>query len=390
MVHAIDTTIQGLLREQERLDELRPIAAQRFGPRLCDLAYANPYDGTPEAVLQAIHSALDSNRQLTFQYTPYGGATLTRRVVAQDLSRISGLPYQWRDVVLTPGAMAALNIVFRALCRPGDQNEVIVMTPCWLDYPVYLENLGIRGRFVPLNEETLRLDLDAIRAALNPHTRAIIFSQPANPSGIIYDASELQALGQLLDTHAPDVMVLSDEAHRDFVPQGTAIPLPAQYYANSCVLYSFGKRFLMQGQRTGYIAVSPRMPQREAFAKQLTQLCRVTGFCTPTALMQLAIRELIDLDIDYSPILARRRRLIDALRSGGYEVPDTPATFFVYPKTPMEDDFAFISRLAEAGVLAIPATVFHSTGRFRLSATANEAQLEEAARVMNRVLSELS
>ena len=63
MVHAIDGAIQGLLREQERLDELRPIAAQRFGPRLCDLAYANPYDGTPAAVLQAIHAALDSNRQ---------------------------------------------------------------------------------------------------------------------------------------------------------------------------------------------------------------------------------------------------------------------------------------------------------------------------------------
>ena len=243
---------------------------------------------------------------------------------------------------------------------------------------------------MPLNDETLRLDLEAIRAALNPHTRAIILSQPANPSGIIYDAEELQALGQLLETRAPEVMVLSDEAHRDFVPQDIELPLPAQYYANTCVLYSFGKRFLMQGQRTGYIAVSPRMPQREAFAKQLTQLCRVTGFCTPTALMQLAIRELINLEIDYSPIFARRRRLIADLRSGGYDVPDTPATFFVYPKTPMDDDFAFITRLAEAGVLAIPATVFHSTGRFRLSATADEDQLSEAARIMNRVLSELS
>lgn len=387
MRNTINQKLQTLLREQERLDELRPVAVRRFGPRLCDLAYANPYDGTPQVVLDVIHKSLESTRELSFQYTPYGGATLTRRVVAQKLMEQTGVPFHWRDVVMTPGAMAALNLIFRALIREGVTNEVIVIVPCWLDYPLYLENLGIRMVPVTVDPDTLRLDLQKIEDNLTNDTRAVIFSQPANPSGVVYHEQELKSLGELLEAKAPETLLISDEAHRDFAIDP---PLPASYYANTCVIYSFGKRLMMQGQRIGYVAISSNAPARETLRQTLIRLARIMGFCTPTTLMQIAIRELVSTHLDFSHIFTRRQELATALRSGGYNVPESDATFFIYPRTPVEDDFEFVSLLADVGVLALPATVFHSIGRFRLSVTADEEHLIEAAARMNTLLKGLS
>ncbi len=387
MTFALPDRLNQLTDEQERLDALRDDAVRRHGPKLCDLAYANPYDGTPDVVLDAIHDALQSTRQLSFQYTPYGGATISRRLVAQSLARESGVPYQWRDIILTPGAMAGLNIIFRAVMQDEQENEIVVVTPCWLDYPLYLENLGVRAVLVPLAEDTLRLDFAAISAALSSKTRAVILSQPANPSGLVYSESELQQLADLLENEAPDAVLISDECHRDFSID--PVPSPARFYANTCVIYSFGKRLLMQGQRIGYIAVSPNMRDKASLTDLCTQLTRVMGFCTPTALMQLAIRKLIDVKLDHSGIFERQQTFVDALRAGGYEIIRPQATFFIYPKTPIDDDFRFTEMLADNGILAIPAGIFHGRGHFRLSVTADAEHLEQAAERMIRMIENL-
>jgi len=156
--------LEDLLAPQRRFDELRRKTMLRSGVRLADLGYGNAYGGPAAEVLAAIRRALENAGELGLQYTPYGGATVARRLVAEHLSRSSGLAFGARDVVLTPGAMAALNLVFRALRAQGP-GEVIVPVPCWLDYPLYLENLDLVARFVAVDPVTLRLDLAAIAAA---------------------------------------------------------------------------------------------------------------------------------------------------------------------------------------------------------------------------------
>jgi aspartate aminotransferase len=164
--------IEEQLRVQEEFETLREKTTRRAGRGLCDLAYANAWDGPPERVVDALRDALSVGRELDLQYTPYGGSTLTRRLIARQLSESHGLAFRWRDVVLTPGAMAGLNLLFRALRRESARDEVVCITPCWMDYPLYLLNLGLVPRLVPVRPDTLRLDLDAIRDALGPNTRA--------------------------------------------------------------------------------------------------------------------------------------------------------------------------------------------------------------------------
>ena len=372
-----------LLSLQEHFDRLQHDALLRFGHGPCDLAYANPYDGPDPVVLAALREALESDRMLGLQYTPYGGATITRRLIAHKLSARYGRRFNYRDVILTPGAMAALNVVFRAV-RESTGGDVIVITPCWMDTPLYLVQLGLRPVFVPVDPRTLRLDLERLRAALRPTTRAVVFSQPANPTGVIYTRDELAALAAMLRSLDSPPLLVSDECHREVCADGVEVPSPMELYDDTCVIYSFGKSLLIQGQRIGYVAVSPRISGGRAVSELLERTCRMMGFCTPTALMQRAVRRLLDVKPAWlAAIEARRGRVVAALHGAGYELVPPQATFFVYPRCPDPDDLAFAARLAERGTLVLPSTLFHQPGHFRISLTATDAMIARALETLH-------
>jgi aspartate aminotransferase len=248
-----------------------------------------------------------------------------------------------------------------------------------MDYPLYIEQLGMTPVLVPVTRE-LRLDLAAIEAALTPHTRGVVLSQPVNPTGVVYSSGELTTLAAILQSRPEPPLLVSDECHRDV--SAVEIPSPVELYDSTCVIYSFGKAFFMQGQRIGYVATSPRMRDAREFATLLERLARMMGFCTPTALMQIAVRQLIDFTPDFSAIDRRRQQVVSALRQAGFEVVAPDATFFVYPRCLDLDDFSFIERLAERGVLALPAALFHHAGHFRLSLTASDAMFDSALDVL--------
>jgi aspartate aminotransferase len=221
-------------------------------------------------------------------------------------------------------------------------------------------------------------------------------SLPANPTGLIYTADELRALAAVLQRAPSPPLLVSDECHRDVVygdePAGGApLPSPAEHYAATCIVYSFGKSWRMQGQRVGYVAVSPAMPEATAFAARLVTWCRVMGFCTPTALMQLAVRALLGRQPDLTPFAHRRARAIHRLQAAGYDLVPSQATFFLYPRVPRGiDDFAFAEQLAEHGVLVLPAQTFHHTGHVRLALTARDADVDAALEVMAAVAQEVA
>jgi aspartate aminotransferase len=371
------------IEPQEQFEAIRRDAV-RHHARVCDLAYANVHDGAAGIAVEAMRAALDRAGPLDLQYTPYGGATVTRRLVADQLRGRYACEFDWRDVVLTPGAMAALNVLLQSVRLDGAAgNEIVLVAPCWMDYPLYVAQLRMTPILVPVRPD-LHLDLDRLRAAVGPRTRAVVLSQPANPTGVVYDAGELDALARLL-LEAPDPpLLISDECHRDVHRPGLQVPSAIASYPNTAVVYSFGKLFGIQGQRIGYIAISPRMTGRRDMASVCAQLCRVMGYCTPTALMQIAVRALLGRTPDLSAIDRRRTRVVAALRQAGLSVVPPDATFFVYPRTPASDEITFVRLLASRGVLVLPASMFHHTGHIRLSLTATDAMIDEAiARIVD-------
>ena len=363
--------LEPLLQPQERLDRLIAAAFRRLGPRLVDLSYANPYDGPAAEVLDVLKRVAGERTGLSLQYTPYGGRTATRRAVAASLSAACRLMFQYRDVILTSGAMSAVNVVARALFGP--QDEVIVLTPAWQDYPLYLTNLNIPFRFVPLAPDK-HLDLDAVGAALGPGTRGLLFSQPCCPTGVLYSEDELGRLSALLSQaesrFGTSIYLVSDEVHRQLIWSRRAFHSPLQSYPRSVSLYSFGKALSLQGQRIGYVAVSPRMPENEEIRTALERCVRLMGFGSPASLMQYVICDLLDYEPVLDSLAARQVFVRRTLTGYGYDVCEGDASFYVYVKSPLQDDFRFAELLASLGVLVVPSTLFHDPGYVRLSLTA--------------------
>jgi aspartate aminotransferase len=381
----IAPALEMLLQPLEEFEEIRRRAA-RLGDRLCDLSYANPYEGVQQSTREAMRRALGEERLLDLQYSPYGGQTLVRRGVADDLSARQALPYEFRHVILTPGAMAALHLALRATGTTGD--EVVIPVPCWLDYPLYARYLGLCPMLVPLPGPAFDLDLDAIANAVTGRTCAVLLSNPANPTGRSYSREALAGLASVLHEAERNlgrvITLISDETHRDFTEPG-AHYAGATVWPATITVYSFGKYHFIQGQRIGYLAVSPSHPQRDTLSAEIVRWTRVMGFCTPTAHMQAAVFELLSMRHDLSPVALRRRWLLDELCQAGYQVTPADATLFVYVATPAgEEDMPFIRKLADGGLLALPASVFHHRGHFRLALTGGARMLEGGMAVLRR------
>jgi aspartate aminotransferase len=386
----ITPELEALLEPLERFESIRRRAA-RLGGRLADLSYANPHEGVRQAARVVLREALNDERMLDLQYAPFGGQTLARRAAADALRESHELPFDFHDVVLTPGAMSGLHVALRTSGTPGD--EVVIPVPCWLDYPLYARSMDLVPRLVPLAPEGFELDLNAIAEAIGPRTCALILSHPANPTGRNYGADDLVGLGEVLEraeeSSGRTLTLIADETHRDFVEPGRYHSVAA-YVSRVVIVYSFGKYHFMQGQRLGYAATSPRHPERRKLADEMVRWTRIAGIATPTALMQRALPRLLALRYELDWTASWRARLVDVLGRNGYSVTEPDATLFVYVLTPpgYEDDFAFVERLASRGVLALPAPVFHHRGHFRLSLTGSEDMLVRAAAVFEELTGE--
>jgi aspartate aminotransferase len=381
----IPSDFEVLLEPLERFESIRRKTV-RLGDRLCDLSYANPYGGIEEDAKTAIAEALHNERLLSLQYSPFGGQTLVRRAVADALRETHRLPFTFEDIVLTPGAMAALHLALRVVGEPGD--EVVIPVPCWLDFPLYARFVGLNPVTVPLAEHTFDLDVAALEGAMSERTCAVLFSHPANPTGRNYAPSSLERLRaaiQRTETRwGAKVTLIADETHRDFTGPGQYASTAA-FFDRSLIVYSFGKYHFMQGQRLGYVATSPRHPERERVSSEMVRWTRVTGVATPTSLMQRALPRLLELRYEHAWVDEWRQRLVGELSAAEYSVVRPDATLFIYVRTPTGyRDFDFIEELASAGVLALPAPVFHHAGYFRLSLTGSEHMLERAIPVLRR------
>jgi aspartate aminotransferase len=382
----ISSELQDLLEPLERFESTRRKVA-RLGDRLADLSYANPYGGIQEQAKAILRETLDTDRLLDLQYSPFGGKTQVRRAVADSLRHTHNLPFVFSDMVLTPGAMAGLQLALRAAGQPGD--EVIIPVPCWLDYPLYVRSLGLVPVMVPLTSKTFELDLAAIAEAVSAKTCAVLFSQPTNPTGRSYGLAALKGLAEMIaraEQHLGcQVTLVADETHRDFVPEGE-FHSPSIWWDRTLVVYSFGKYHFMQGQRLGYVAVSPNHPFRRHLAEELVLWTRITGVATPTSLMQLAVPRLLSLRYDQEWLVKWRKRFVEELSVQGYVVAPPEATMFVYVQnhSSYDDDFEFVEVLATSGLLVLPAPVFHHRGFFRLSLTGSEPMLEQALSILKR------
>lgn len=376
-------------RFARKLSELAQIQAPYFQmahhPKVAALpADACNFDtGNPtEMPLPGYVAALQkwSVPQANDWFAYFGGDEHARQVVARTLQAQLERPYTADDIVMTNGAFGALAVVFQCLAEAGD--EVIYTVPAWFFYEGMIYYTGATPVPVAICPDDFDLDLKALAAAITEKTKAVLINSPHNPTGKIYPPATLRGLAEILHNasqrYGHPIYLISDEAFRQIRFDNREFPSPTSYYPNSFMVYTYGKTLLNPGDRLGYLAISPELQGREELQEPLFLTKAFAGFATPNSLLMRGLEDIEGLCIDLEQLQQRRDWLVRELRKIGYQVHVPEGTFYLFPRSPLADDWAFIDLLLDQHIYCLPGSVLKLPGYFRLSLTANDQMVEKA------------
>jgi aspartate aminotransferase len=362
-----------------------------YGPEgVYDLSLGNPVLEPPPEFHRLLLQVAQNPPLGLHRYMPNAGFPESRAAVADYLRRRTGLPFTFEDVVMTCGAGGALNVALKAILDPGD--EVLVLAPYFPEYPFYIDNHGGVARIVP-TDASFQPDPERIFHALTPRTRAIILNSPNNPTGVVYTPQALEGVAEALRRgearFGRPIYLLSDEPYSHLVYDGGKAPSPLPFYPRTIVVTSFSKDLSLAGERIGYLAVHPFCPSKGEVVDACIFANRVLGFVNAPALMQFLVRFLLDTPVALEWYQRRRDRLYTALVEMGYRVVKPGGAFYLFPRSPIPDDIAFVQRLQRERVLVVPGSGFGAPAHFRIAYCVEERVIEGALEGLRRVAREV-
>jgi aspartate/methionine/tyrosine aminotransferase len=363
-------------------------AAQDRGEDVIILSVGDPALCTPEPVVERAAAAM---RAGDTHYTPAAGRETLRAAIARLHERRSGQAVGTDQVIVTAGAQNALLVA--ALCISGDRDEILTFDPMYPTYPATLEASGARLVRVPLlASRRFRPDLDDLRAAITPRSRALFFATPGNPTGVVLGDDELAGIGTLARQH--DLWIVADEVYAGIAPGGRVPSLAHAMPDRVVTLGSLSKTHAMCGWRTGWM-VGPRELIRHAENLLMCMLYGLPGFVQEGALAAFEVAA--DSEQRVRDYCARRSRLmLDHLR-------DVPGLRVLAPEAGMFlladvrgtglDSATFAARLFSAvGVSVMDGGAFgeQTRGFVRLSFATEEPLIVEACRRIRRFCTDLA
>ena len=363
---------------------------QQYGDdAVCDFSLGNPDLAPPPAVGDALRAfAEHACEPYSLGYMPNAGFGWAREQLAAHLSKEHGVALTGNDVILTVGAAGALNDIFKAVLEPGD--EVLSVRPYFVEYGFYVANHGGSFRTVPTKPDTFAIDIDAVEQAITPKTRAMIINSPNNPTGVVYTKAELEALAAVLlaasEKNGRPIYLIADEPYRFLTFDGVEVPSVLPLYKYAILASSFSKNLCLAGERLGYAALSPLFEERGELMAALALANRILGYVNPPVVGQQIMRGALGSQVDVSVYARRRTMMADILSAAGIEYQLPKGTFYFFPKVPGGDDVAFVSKLAEELILAVPGSGFGGPGHIRLSFCVEDAVIERSAEGFKRAM----
>ena len=363
---------------------------ERGDDNVFDLSLGNPVAEPPPQFFDELRRFAESPAPGAHRYMPNAGYVETRQAVADALSAETGLAYSADHVVMTVGAAAALNVIVRAICNPGDQ--IAILTPFFGEYMFYILGRDAEPLVIGCGEDFLP-DLAELEEKLSARTRLVILNSPNNPSGAIYPRAFVDSLGQLLERKSEqfgsDIFLVSDEPYRKIIYDDQQYPFPQQAYRRTITVTSHAKDLGLAGDRIGYLALHPEYENGAELLDAFIFCNRVLGFVNAPAIMQHLVRNLQDVTIDIADYQAKRDYLYGVLTDAGYRVRKPEGAFYMFPESPVADELELVDALQRHGVLVVPGRGFGMPGHFRISYCVQQRELEGAAPGFRAAIREL-
>ncbi len=351
-------------------EEGKKLADQYGAENVYDFSLGNPNVPAPEAVEQAICEILREKNSVEIHgYMNNSGYESVRSAIADSLNRRFGVNFSEKNIVMTVGAAGGLNVILKTLLNPGD--EVITFAPFFGEYRSYVANYDGVLKVVPANTETFQPDLATFEAMITEKTKAVIINSPNNPTGVIYSEETIRALTKILCQKEQElgisIYLISDEPYRELAYDGAFVPYLTKYYHNTVVGYSYSKSLSLPGERIGYLVLPQELDDAEDIQSAANAANRILGFVNAPSLMQLAVSRCLDEKTDVAYYDRNRKFLCEGLRKCGFSFVQPEGAFYLFMKSPEEDEVSFCDKAKKHRILMVPGSSFACPGYVRVA-----------------------
>lgn len=356
-----------------------------------DYTLGNPSVPVPDSYNDSIVRLIKEKSAMDLHgYSQSLGIREVRDAVARSISRRFDMNYTLDHIFMTSGAAGAIAHAVRLVTVPGD--EVLTFAPYFPEYGPYVNHSGAVLKVVPPSTKDFQINFEAFESMISEKTMAVLVNSPNNPSGIVYSTQTIIKLADILRDKSKEyghiIYLISDEPYREIVFKGVDAPYIAKYYDATITCYSFSKSLSVPGDRIGYVAINPACPDAEKMIVMCGQISRGIGHNCPSAIIQWAVSENLDVTADISVYEKNMNILYDELTSLGFEVVKPGGTFYIFPKALEDDAVAFCNKGKDYDFIGVPADSFACPGYFRLAYCIETEKVYRSLEALRRFVKE--
>ena len=342
-----------------------------YGPeKVFDFSLGNPSVPAPDCVKDAIIELVQEENPLVLHgYMSNAGFEDVRDAIAKSLNRRFGTAFAAKNLIMTVGAASGLNVILKTILNPGE--EVVVFAPYFLEYGSYVRNWdGVLVTVTP-DTATFQPNLAEFEEKITAKTRAVIVNTPHNPTGVVYSEETIKKLAAILEKKQQEygsvIYLISDEPYRELAYDGVEVPYLTKYYANTVVGYSYSKSLSLPGERIGYLVIPDEADGSEELITAATISNRTIGCVNAPSLIQKVIGKCVDAGCDVAAYDKNRLALYNGLTSLGFTCVKPQGAFYLFLKSPVEDEKAFCEAGKKYNILMVPGSSFACPGYVRLA-----------------------
>ena len=387
---AMEPFITGSSQIRLMFEEGKKLAKIYGEENVYDFSIGNPGLNPPQEVYDAIdyiNHELDPH--YVHGYPANAGYESTRKAVADDLNERAGGDYFGADnIIMTPGAAYSINIINKCIFEPGD--KIAVFAPYFVDYGNWALNWGVTTLVVPPNEETgFDPDTEALRELLVPEVKGVMLNNPNNPTGKIYSREVLNKLGEVLreaeEKFGHTIYLICDEPYRELVYDGSDVIFPCEYYEDSLIAYSWSKSLSMPGDRIGYVAVPKCAEGADELCQALIVANRVIGGTNAPTIQELIVERCLKARSDLDYYKKNAKDLYEIVTGAGFEVIYPQGAFYMWIKSPVEDERELVAAAKDERILLVPGRAFAGPGWVRASFCISNETIQRSRDAWNRL-----
>ena len=351
-------------------EEGNRLRAKYGADKVFDFSLGNPSVPAPDSVRKAIIELVNTTDPTVLHgYMSNAGFEDVRQTIAESLNRRFDTKFSAKNLIMTVGAASGLNVILKTILNPGE--EVIVFAPYFLEYGAYVRNYdGVLVEISP-DTTTFQPNLAEFEQKITPKTRAVIVNTPHNPTGVVYSEETIKKLSAILEAKQKEfgtvIYLISDEPYRELAYDGVEVPYLTKYYNNTVVGYSYSKSLSLPGERIGYLVIPDEADGSEELISAATIANRTLGCVNAPSLIQKVVAKCVDAKTDLAAYDKNRQALYDGLKECGFECIKPQGAFYLFVKSPVEDEKAFCEAGKKYNILVVPGSSFACPGYVRLA-----------------------